>query len=187
MTRRKLNALAILAMTAGVLLAGAALLAFQPPHPAKSESPRLDAYGDPLPPGAIARLGTERLRQGFMTYAAVFSPDGKTVASTSAGQGICLWEAATGKQIHRFEGHTDDVYSVAFARDGKKLASGGRDWPEGGSLGNPAAIRRHRRDAPVRGGAYPQKWRIGAHIADTRAEHVTNVAARRTKRGEHLL
>src|SRR5205809_3817016 len=125
MMRRKMNALGALAFTAGMVLVGVRLSAFQPPPPAKNDPPRLDAYGEPLPPGAIARLGTERLRQGFMTYSAVFSPDGKTVASTSAGQGICLWEAATGKRILQVLPAVHS-YSVAFLPDGQLFATSGR-------------------------------------------------------------
>jgi WD40 repeat protein len=32
------------------------------------------------------------------------------------------------KKIPRLEGHTNEVYSVAISRDGKKAVSGGRDW-----------------------------------------------------------
>src|SRR5580704_13927079 len=65
----------------------------------KPENPRLDAFGDPLPPGAYARFGTTRLRHE--TEAAGFFDETTIV---SVGSSIRLWDAATGKLIreHRF-------------------------------------------------------------------------------------
>ena len=38
-----------------------------------------------------------------------------------------LWEAATGKLLSTLQGHTGEVYSVAWSPDGKTLASGSSD------------------------------------------------------------
>jgi WD40 repeat protein/serine/threonine protein kinase len=40
---------------------------------------------------------------------------------------VCLGDVATGKQLHRFDGHTDSIGSVAFAPDGRLAASAGWD------------------------------------------------------------
>lgn len=101
----------------------------EPPRPAADAADRpagADLFGDPLPPGAVARLGTVRWRHGGWITAVVVSPDGRTIVS-AAGRTIHLWDAATGKERRRLLGHEDDVACVAFTRDGKTLASGSSD------------------------------------------------------------
>ncbi|HEV3084074.1 MAG TPA: WD40 repeat domain-containing protein [Gemmataceae bacterium] len=89
--------------------------------PAREQRVRTDRLGDPLPEGALARLGTGRFRSGFMMYQAAFSPDGRIVAGASAGGGIALWDVANGKEVQRFLGYKH-VYALAFSPDGKMLA-----------------------------------------------------------------
>jgi WD40 repeat protein len=56
-----------------------------------------------------------------------FSPDGSLLASASGDKTLKLWDAASGKEIRVFEGHTGAVKSVAFSPDGKRLASVSED------------------------------------------------------------
>src|SRR5262249_21151782 len=115
-----------------VLLAGVALCstAGAPSFADKlreQQPPRTDAHGDPLPAGALARIGTVRLRHGGGIHSLCFSPDGKTLASASYDNTIRLWDPKTGKEIRRFVGHHHWIFSVAFSPDGKTLASGSND------------------------------------------------------------
>jgi WD40 repeat protein len=61
---------------------------------------RTDLYGDPLPLGALQRLGTVRLLHNRDADFVCFAPDGKTLASATGHGGPCrLWDVATGQQL----------------------------------------------------------------------------------------
>jgi WD40 repeat protein len=57
--------------------------------------------------------------------AVAFSSDGKYIVSGSVDNTIRIWDARTGAKLNTFVGHSDDVASVAFSRDGRRLLSGG--------------------------------------------------------------
>jgi RNA polymerase sigma factor (sigma-70 family) len=95
------------------------------PKAVKPSIVRTDRHGDPLPKGALARLGTVRWRHGFFVLSLAYSPDGKMIAAVGAGRDITLWDAATGKEIYQFPNKGDQPNSLAFSPDGKILATGG--------------------------------------------------------------
>jgi RNA polymerase sigma factor (sigma-70 family) len=121
---------AILLLVVGVA-AGASWLASKPvvppSGPAQATQPAKGVEqvraSDPLPPGAVARLGSLRFSPGDTVQAVAFSPDRRTLASGNGDQTVRLWEVDTGKEIRVFRGHTSTVLSVAFSPDGKLLAS----------------------------------------------------------------
>lgn len=79
---------------------------------------------DPLPSGAVSRLGTSRFLNFGRVFSVAFSPDGKTLAAGSWDGTVRLWEGAGGKERRQFEKQQAPVRSVAFSPDGKILACG---------------------------------------------------------------
>jgi WD40 repeat protein len=77
------------------------------PVVAKPEQPKAkdverggDHYGDPLPPGVLARLGTVRFRHEGLAFGLIFSGDAKMLVGNTTS-GIIVWDATTGKELHR--------------------------------------------------------------------------------------
>src|SRR5262249_22194158 len=89
--------------------------------PDVAEPPRTDRLGDPLPAGAVARMGTHRLRYQGNANAVAFSPDGKTVVVAGDDQTIRLWDRATSKEVRSLNGHRGPVTALALSPDGKTL------------------------------------------------------------------
>ncbi|MHC4177040.1 MAG: WD40 repeat domain-containing protein [Planctomycetota bacterium] len=94
---------------------------------------RTDLYGDPLPPSAIARLGTVRLRHGGRPMGIAFSADGKSVVLASEDRKIYCWEAATGKVVRTIE-TGQYIRAFCLSPDGKTGASLGYEIDEAGTI-----------------------------------------------------
>jgi WD40 repeat protein len=94
---------------------------------------RCDRQGDPLPPRALARLGTLRYRHPYGSRALAFSRDGKTLASAGSDS-IRLFDARTGKLLHQFPCYRNPeelrnfspsdptLVALGFAAEGRLLA-----------------------------------------------------------------
>jgi WD40 repeat protein len=96
-----------------------------------------DRYDNPLPPGALARLGTIRLRHGDGIHSVAFLPDGKSFVSAAGSfdPTIRVWDAATGRELRRIQVYPGfplvqgSVMAVAVSPDGKLLASDSAGMP----------------------------------------------------------
>src|SRR6516165_10515448 len=59
---------------------------------------------------------------------AAFAPDGKIVVGCDNDKTVYLWDAETGKEVHRLAGHEAPAFWAAFSPDAKKLASASSDF-----------------------------------------------------------
>ncbi len=103
-------------------------------HAEAPKEPRRDVLGDPLPDGAVARLGTLRLKHAPLSgppYSnsivdkVAFSPDGKRFASLDLYNSatVRLWNTATGKELAGPWNSNKLRYAdMAFSPDGTLLA-----------------------------------------------------------------
>lgn len=111
---------ALLTIVAIPLMIGAAgLRAGEPPETSSATSERApadsvaeaatpqaghDIYGDPLPEGAISRLGTIRLRQPGQGWRRIaFLPGGSQFIVGGLDCDARCWDARTGEMIHKFD------------------------------------------------------------------------------------
>jgi WD40 repeat protein len=112
-----------------VLVLGAGVLA---PSPAQPEPPslRTDRHGDPLPPGAVARLGSLQLRHyglsnpdGSTDGNLVFTPDSKTLITAGWDRTIRFWDVSSGRQKHavKLQGTTRTGSNLTLSADGALL------------------------------------------------------------------
>jgi RNA polymerase sigma factor (sigma-70 family) len=130
----------------------------EPPHVDEPLSPRQDRLGDPLPPGAVARMGSSRLRHpidrwGWLPFNTAISPDGKTLLTISQ-YAVRAWNLGTGKLLYQIRYELGD--QAAFSPDGKWLAMTGngviylRDPATGRKLQRiPAAGELPRQPGPI--------------------------------------
>lgn len=100
-----------------VALLGGSLSAFE-------VRPQGDFYDDPLPTGAVARLGTIRFRHGGdVVYQIRFAPGDELLASAGKDNVVRVWDPRTGQQLHRLEEHGGEVRDLAFFPAADRLAS----------------------------------------------------------------
>ena len=114
---------------------------------APAKSVRTDAYGDPLPPGALLRLGTVRWRA--RAHFLAFMPDDKTLVTGGHDGFIRLWDTSTGKQTESF--HAPGSWAYALSPDGKTLAVDGGNAIVFVSMADGKEVRRAEAVAPVPG------------------------------------
>jgi WD40 repeat protein len=108
-----------------------------PPAPPRATS-RTDLYGDPLPAGAMARLGTIRFRRDsafFRGGALAFLAGDKALVTATEGHEIQVWDFPSGRPLYEVRTGALYVRGFAVAPDGKQFAVAGFYPPVGNVAG----------------------------------------------------
>ncbi len=98
-----------------------------PKTPSPKPNPRsqagIDRYGDPLPEGAVVRLGTVRYRYPGWENRIAFIPGGETIVMGVFNDTLRFFDARTGKVLRKI--HLGKARAQAFdvAADGKTIAT----------------------------------------------------------------
>jgi len=152
----KMNAAMLLLLVASVLAVGGGLMAVELRHvdevavaPNEDEKgsqvagpnqraketapPRVDLYGDPLPEGAMARVGTTRFlvpSPGYL-YPIAYTPNGKNLVAMDAGKAVVILEM-NGKETRRIWGEGKSLFAFhtfVLSPNGKTIATVGSTYP----------------------------------------------------------
>jgi WD40 repeat protein len=95
----------------------------QPPaQPGRATTDRAtaDPQGDALPAGALARLGTTRLRHDGDVRFVFFGADGKSLLTAGQDGTLRLWDLGTGKEIRRFDRRLAGAPGFPAPGDGRR-------------------------------------------------------------------
>jgi WD40 repeat protein len=100
-----------------------AALVLQAIRQAPARAQAVDQYGDALPAGTVARLGTLRYRHPGWHKRVAFLPDNETFLTGSEDNSLRLWNAHTGERVFEFdfEGYTPLAWQLS--RDGRTVAA----------------------------------------------------------------
>jgi WD40 repeat protein len=100
----------------------------QPKSPELGSRPKTDLYGDLLPAGAVARVGTAQFHHTGLTELS-FSSDGKFVVTGASDRSVRIWDLAAGKlrRTVRLQGKIGNATGTALSFDGKLFASHDRN------------------------------------------------------------
>jgi RNA polymerase sigma factor (sigma-70 family) len=132
-----------LTLTLGLLVAAGAALALPGPNPAEKAEPEpgraaekapppakedegrpaTDRHGDPLPAGALVRMGTVRLRHKEGGTGVVFTPDGRQLITAADDGWVRFWDLAGGKELLTIRAAEYRVSGLTISADGKVLAT----------------------------------------------------------------
>jgi RNA polymerase sigma factor (sigma-70 family) len=115
------------------MLACCGLAVLNRPATAVGQSPAPGRDGPKAAPTWKERLNMPYEGDAFYVFSIALSPDGKILATginhfdpDRAGE-VALWDTNTGKLVSLLQGHKELVHALAFAPDGRTLASASHD------------------------------------------------------------
>jgi WD40 repeat protein len=97
---------------------------------AQAQHSRVDLHGDPLPEGAVARIGSIKFRHPQL-WDFAFLSQGKAVVTAGADRTLRFWRIANGDLIRvvNLAGSRNQIQDLTLSADGKVLATN-----EGGAI-----------------------------------------------------
>jgi WD40 repeat protein/serine/threonine protein kinase len=113
--------------------AGVGCCAFSPDgHTLATGTSRISQQGDVSGIVRLWEMPSRKIRRVLHghtdeVFSVIFSPDGRTLASSSRDGVIRLWDPVTGQERANLPGHKSWVYNVDFSSDGEYMASAGQD------------------------------------------------------------
>src|SRR5260370_42008756 len=100
-----------------------ALLLFAVAVSARAELPNVDRFGDPLPDGAVARLGSMRFTHSAALEQFAFAADGKTIVFFGRDNIVGRWDAVSGKELRRVQLRRSSLGGIIISCDGALLVT----------------------------------------------------------------
>jgi WD40 repeat protein len=117
----------LLVVATPLIVPFAALAAADSPATKPGEALLTDLYGDPLPAGAIARLGSIRFLHDGINGLTILPGDKELLGACR--HGVCIWDAGSGRPIKHF-GQLNGVTCAAVSPDRSAIVVG----EDGGKL-----------------------------------------------------
>lgn len=108
-----------------VLISAAPLLAADGEQTTAAPKPRLDLYGDPIPAGANARLGTVRFRHvgSGWDMGVGFAAGGESLISVAEDDAIRYWDPRSGRPLRTVRAGQRNIRGIAFSGDRQLIAT----------------------------------------------------------------